>query len=167
MTDGLFFRMRIAMKMCKNIIFGYLVMAASVAAQMPLEGLSWLSGCWRADLEGTVLEEHWSTPVGGTMVGFSRAVEQDETVFIEFSSIARTEEGVFYTAFIIAGNQITPFKMVALDSSEVIFTNPDHDFPQTITYQRLSAEELLIRLQGVENGQEKEESYAMKRENCP
>lgn len=158
------------MKKAKNFIFVYVMVAFVVAGQETqpsLAGLSWLSGCWRANLEGTILEEHWSWPTAGTLVGFSRAVEQEETVFIEFSTIAATAEGVFYTAFLPASNKMISFKMTSADSCSLNFANPEHDFPQTIRYQRLADDKLLVQLRGVENGQEKEESYAMQKEDCP
>ncbi|MBN2356316.1 hypothetical protein JXO59_09395 [candidate division KSB1 bacterium] len=147
-------------------ILFYLVTSLAQESIATVDEFHWLTGCWRAELQGTILEEHWSKPAGGTLVGFSRALDQGQTVFIEFSTIHTVGDDIFYTATIVASGTSTPFKLVEWDSATVTFARPEHDFPQQIIYQRSEKDKLFIQLHGEENGEHKVEAYTMQRMDC-
>jgi len=56
--------------------------------------------------------------------------------------------------------------MVSVNDREVIFENPDHDFPQRIIYRLLSDEDLLGRIEGTINGKARAVDFPMKRTEC-
>jgi hypothetical protein len=45
---------------------------AAPAAPLRVADLAWLAGAWRGTLGGAAIEEHWSAPAGGEMVGTFR-----------------------------------------------------------------------------------------------
>src|SRR2546430_17043411 len=75
----------------------FALMATSMIVQAQtrasLEDLSWLSGCWEGRQGNAVLEEIWSKPAGGSMLGLSRTVKGDQTISFEFMQF-RQENGV-------------------------------------------------------------------------
>jgi len=48
----------------------------------------------------------------------------------------------------------TEFALVDLDDQRAVFSNPDHDFPQRITYQR-DGNRLHAEIEGAEDGEKK------------
>jgi hypothetical protein len=60
---------------------------------------------------------------------------------------------VFYTAKPTENSLPTPFKLIEADGRRFVFHNPDHDFPQTISYTRIDEDGLLVRIEGLDNGQ--------------
>lgn len=113
-----------------------LVASAAMAAAPSVDELGWLAGHWRAEGDGGVItEEHWSAPLGGTLLGAARTVHQGVTVSFEHLQIAATPDGLAYIAW-PGGDGRTAFALAELGPDHVVFVNPDHDFPQRIRYAR-------------------------------
>jgi hypothetical protein len=56
--------------------------------------------------------------------------------------------------------------MISLSADEVVFENPDHDFPQRVAYQRPSADRLVGRIEGAINGQQRRIEFPMTAVDC-
>jgi hypothetical protein len=113
-----------------------------------LAGLEWLSGSWVGKAEdGTVLEEHWTTPVGGGMFGVGRATRSGLVTSFEYARIeARRDGSVVYVAS-PQGGKTTEFARVSSAPTEIVFENTKHDFPKRIVYA-LAGESARVRLEG-------------------
>src|SRR5262245_15931283 len=150
--------------MTQRIAFAMLL--ASIAGAAEIGQLSWMSGCWARKTATSETEEQWMSPSGGSMLGMSRTVRSGKTVFSEFLRIDEKAGEIVYTAR--PGNQApTPFKMIKLSASEVVFENPDHDFPQRIIY-RVVPDGLHARIEGKDkNGKEGSQDFPFKRTKCP
>lgn len=118
---------------------------------VPIDQLAWLSGCWtQAQKDGTT-EEHWMKPAGGTMLGMSRTVRGGRTTEYEFLQI-RDEKGTLAYVARPSGQPEAIFPLKTAGTGEVIFENPQHDFPQRIMYRRTSTG-VTARIEGTRNGQ--------------
>ena len=53
-----------------------------------------LVGSWRGEFMGSMAEEVWLPPAGGTMVGMFRLFREDRVVFYEFMILVEEEGGV-------------------------------------------------------------------------
>lgn len=53
----------------------------------PVEDMAWLAGHWVGEALGGTVEEIWSPPRGGAMMGMFRLVKDAETVFYELMTI--------------------------------------------------------------------------------
>jgi hypothetical protein len=132
--------------------------------QPEMAKLAWLSGCWKAD--GDVQsEEHWTKLEGRSMLGMGRTIANGKTVFHEFLQIRERADGIFYIAQPNDGPAVS-FRLVKVNDSEAIFENPQHDFPQRITYQRAIDGSLLAAIEGQEKGKPKRVDFAMQRVRC-
>jgi len=144
------------------IIFVLLFAAGTFAAEAlsPVEGaatleqLAWLAGHWQGGTDGRVTEELWLPPAGGLMLGLNRDVGPDGTAFFEYLRIEQTAEGIYYVAS-PRGGKTTRFRLVTTGDGRALFENPDHDFPQRITYRLTGPDTLDVTISGETEGEAK------------
>ncbi|HEV2841812.1 MAG TPA: DUF6265 family protein [Chthoniobacterales bacterium] len=131
-----------------------------------INDLAWLKGCWTSSRSGRATTEHWLKPEGGTMLGISRTVAEGKTVEFEFMQIREEPgDGIFFIAK-PSGQPEATFKLIKGGAREVIFENPQHDFPQRVIYRLQDDGSLLGRIEGVSKGQEKSVDFPMNRARC-
>ncbi len=141
------------------------IMPAS-ASPDSIADLAWLSGCWAAINQEAGSGEQWMPPAGGTMLGVNRTVRDSKTVAFEFMRIVEKDDGGLEFIASPSGQVMASFLMVSVNDREVIFENPDHDFPRRIIYRLLSDEDLLGRIEGTIDGEERAVDFPMKRTEC-
>ena len=100
------------------------------------------------------------------MLGVSRSVRDSKTVAFEFMRIIEQDDGGLVFIASPMGQSTTSFSMVSLSDREVIFENPDHDFPQRVIYRLVSDEDLLGRIEGTINAKHRTVDFPMKRMEC-
>jgi hypothetical protein len=110
------------------------------AATATIGDLKWLSGAWVATRStGSTVEEHWSPPKGGAMLGTSRSVNASGRMFaFEFLRVVERSGGLVYIAQ-PGGAAPTEFLLTDLSPTRAVFENPRHDYPKRIAYE-LSAQ---------------------------
>ena len=114
--------------------------------------LAWLAGNWSFERNGRVVNEAWMSPDGGTMLGMSRTVANGRTVEYEFLLLRQDESGdIFYVARPSRQAQAS-FKLVRATATEAVFENPQHDFPQRISYTLKPDGTLLAAIEGQKDG---------------
>jgi len=136
------------------------------AQSSALSRLAWLSGCWASEIAEAGSVEQWTLPAGGTLLGISRTVREGKTIAHEFLQIREAADGkLVYIAF-PSGQKETTFPMVRLTDGEVVFENPEHDFPQRIIYRRNGNDRLVARIEGIRTGTLRSVDFPMKRIGC-
>jgi hypothetical protein len=117
-----------------------------------VEDLAFIAGAWK--MAGPpVVEELWTQPAGGTLIGVGRVTGDGQTFFFEYLRIEERPDGIFYVAQPLGGPKVD-FKLVKLAAGEAIFENLAHDFPKRIIYRKLENGGLFARTEG--DGTEKE-----------
>ena len=116
-----------------------------------LERLAWLAGSWSGVADGVEMEEYWTVPRAGVMLGLHRDSTAGRLILFEFLRIEETTEGIVYLAS-PRGRPGTPFKLAELGEKRVVFENPEHDFPQRIAYWRGEDGSLRARIEGLQDG---------------
>lgn len=97
-------------------------------------GLDWLAGCWISADKSS--HEVWTVESDHSLIGFSVSVANGKVAFYEVLSIKLNDDGKWaYTAH-PSGQASASFVVTDQDDTSVVFTNPDHDYPQEIRYQR-------------------------------
>lgn len=132
----------------------------------PVAALAWLAGCW-ASMDGEPGSgEQWMWPAGGTLLGMSRTIAEGRTVAHEFMQIREIEPGRL--AFIAnpSGQAEATFPVLRLGAREVVFENPEHDFPQRVIYRLDDAGMLRARIEGTSKGQARSADFPMRRVPC-
>lgn len=125
-------------------------MQKATTATTTIADLAWMSGDWQTAAGGTTrIEEHWTLPAGGTMLGMGRTILGEKTTEFEFLRIEQRVDGIYYVAN-PQGGPPTDFKMTGRTTQEVIFENPEHDFPKRIIYRKNSDGSLVASVDGGE-----------------
>ncbi|HEV7681012.1 MAG TPA: DUF6265 family protein [Pyrinomonadaceae bacterium] len=121
--------------------------------------LVWMSGDWQTAPGGRAqIEEHWTLPAGGSMIGVGRTIAGDKTVEFEFLRIEQRGDDIFYVANPNAQCPQTDFKLTNLTGQQVIFENPEHDYPKRVIYRKQSDGSLVASIDAGEGT--KSQSFA-------
>src|SRR5688572_31525415 len=74
-----------------------LALALPLCAETKLSDLAWMSGHWAATIDDVEMEELWTPPRGGVLLGLHRDISKKRTSF-EFLRIAETKDGIVFLA---------------------------------------------------------------------
>ncbi|MBY0432721.1 MAG: hypothetical protein K2U26_01275, partial [Cyclobacteriaceae bacterium] len=90
--------------------------------------------------------------------------EKDTTIF-ETVRLLQEKNSLFYIPQVKNQNGGLPvrFKEKQISDNELVFENPEHDFPQTISYTKITADSLVAEISGTKNGKERRQKFPMKR----
>ncbi len=138
----------------RMLLTATLLLAAQFGASAQTTGiqrLAWLQGCWKIDTPERVVEEQWSAPRAGHMLGASRTVRGDKLVSHEFVLLRERGEQLAYEVQ-PSGQAPTVFLSVKLGETSIVFENLQHDFPQRVAYER-QGNELRAWIEGPRPGQ--------------
>lgn len=136
--------------------------AAAAAAAPP----AWLAGCWQGEAATAAAQafEVWSAPRADRMLGMSQTLRGGGSTF-EFMRIDRGERGLRYVAQ-PGGRPPSEFVAERVEAQRIVFSNPQHDFPKYIDYQR-HGDRLEVRLGAAPPDQDgKRALYAFRRVAC-
>jgi Domain of unknown function (DUF6265) len=136
--------------------------ALPIAAQTAVDQLAWMAGCWQGVTPARTVEEHWMKPSAGVMLGMSRTAAGGKLVATEFLSIEPRDGKLAYVAR-PSGQAMEAFPLVKASSTEVVFENLAHDFPQRIIYRK-TPEGLHARVEAADG--KKSQDFPMKAVSC-
>lgn len=129
-------------------------------AAATIADLAWMAGSWQTDKSGRMVsDEHWAQPTGGIMIGMSRTVAGDKLASFESLRIEQRGEQIFYVASVKGRCPATDFKLTRLTGQEVVFENPEHDFPKRIIYRKKSATEMIASIDAGEGTKSLDYTY--------
>jgi len=134
-----------------------------------VERLGWLAGCWQQAGPRSSVDEHWTRPAGGTMLGVSRTVrrlgDRDSTTEYEFVRVFARDGKLVY-GVMPSGQRYTEFLETELTDSSVAFGNPTHDFPQFVRYRRHGADSAFAGIDGTIQGRQRAVEFKYARMSC-
>jgi hypothetical protein len=141
----------------------------SLGAQAQSAGvaqLGWLAGCWEQRSARQTIEEQWTRPRGGIMLGAGRTLRGD--TLVEYEQVRIEERGghLVYAAQ-PSGQTPADFASIAVSDTAVTFENPTHDFPQRVIYRRAGRDSLLARVEGRRRGIVRGVNFPYRRVECP
>lgn len=141
-----------------------LLWPALAGAQTParVADMDWLAGSWAAEQDGERLEEHWSAPVGNSMVGHFRWIRGEGLRLTELLSITEEGDGVVFRLRHFSA-EMRPWEDAddaflyrltdhAADRATFSIAEARAGRPMRFTYQALPGDSLLVRLEGEEDG---------------
>jgi hypothetical protein len=122
---------------------------AATPGSSPLAAAAFLAGCWRAtEAGGAVVEESWSLPAGGLMLGWSRTTRAGRPAQFEQLRIEVVDGAVLYRPSPGGRPSEHDFRLTASAPGALTFEAPEHDFPRRIQYRRLAEGALSARIDG-------------------
>lgn len=130
-------------------------------AKATVADMKWLAGVWVGTRRTSSIEERWSPPRGGAMLGVSRTVKGGKMSGFEFLRIVERDGSLVYVAQ-PGGRSPTEFVLTELDKTRAAFVNPRHDYPQRIVYE-LSEEGALSASIGFAKGRLQRQEFSRER----
>ena len=149
-----------------RLIASLLLFSCLPVAAADISSLTWLSGCWASDDQDAGSGEYWTPPAGGTMLAVSKTVRDGRTVAFEYLRIAEDDEHSLTLFASPSGQLRAQFHLTGMTDTEIVFENPDHDFPQRIIYRLSDTDRLLGRIEGKNDGQTVAVDFPMTRVDC-
>lgn len=117
------------------LALGLIAIPASAGAQQAALP-DWMAGCWEMRDGDRWMEECWTIPRGGQMIGSGRAGSEDTVRSFEHMRIERGAGGGLTFLASPGGQGWTPFASAADATDGVTFVNAANDYPQRIRYWR-------------------------------
>ncbi len=125
----------------------------------------WLIGTWENKTSRGTIYETWNKTSDKAFTGKSYFLKEKDTVIIENIQLVQEGEVLFYVPTVKNQNGGLPVRFTAksISDTQMVFENLQHDFPQIISYTKISADSLVAEISGKKNGRERKQSFAMKR----
>lgn len=119
--------------------------AAAPPAPLPVKGIpariaqtEWIGTTWiGAGANNLSVEERWTPPASGAMLGIGRTLRGTTMASFEFLCIVEREGSLVYTAMPNARTPATDFVLTAVTPDSATFENPANSYPKMIRYTRM------------------------------
>ncbi len=136
----------------------------ALTAASRLESLGWLEGHWKGKLGNGGYETVYSSPDAGMIVGASKQTSGGRAQSFDFERMYTKGDAVVMTPY-PGGRESVTFELIDHDPAKkrAVFSNPKHDFPQSLTYEIVGSKGLHITLAGDMGGQSGEMTLELER----
>ncbi|RFM34475.1 DUF6265 family protein [Chitinophaga silvisoli] len=133
--------------------------------KVSIQDLGWLQGTWQQDKQNYTLYESWHKQDDSTMVSASYYLKGKDTIWLERVRLEQRLDKLTYIAAVNGQNNEQPvgFTLVEGNATRLVFENPDHDFPQRITYTFHAPDSLIAEISGTLKGKAVKRQFPMKR----
>jgi hypothetical protein len=137
-----------------NKIFLLLLVVCTQSTAQKTEQLKWMLGTWTVNRGTNIIVEEWKIINDSTFAGKNYLVKNNtDTIPQETIELVFRNGDWYYIPTVTNQNnaQPVPFKMIFLRGMEFICENPEHDFPQRISYRRIN-NQIFASIEGRKNG---------------
>ncbi len=110
-------------------------MKTGINIEKAFGNILWLKGKWQNVSGNKISIENWELADDTILEGESVTTENGMVTFREKLKIEKKQDDIFYTAYVKHNPQPVSFKLVKISDNEAVFENPEHDFPQKISYR--------------------------------
>ena len=122
----------------------------------------WLVGMWEGIQGQGIYHEEWAMKSETELSGKAYLIKKGEIKNSEILEIHIAEGVIFYTADVSHNPDPVSFKLTSQNNNNFIFENPEHDFPQKITYERKDNGSLLAVVEAVKDGKTRKIEYNLR-----
>jgi hypothetical protein len=125
--------------------------------------VGWLTGCWANKSGKTTSYELWKKINDTLYEGKSFTIKGDDIAVDETMQLVERENDLWYIPTVKAQNngKPVPFKLISSDNKQLVFANPEHDFPQKIAYTQISTDSLVAEISGTIGGEQHARQFPM------
>lgn len=137
----------------------------AVHSDKPIQKAAWLAGTWENKTPRGSMYETWTKMNEDEMHGKSYILKEKDTVVFETIRLLQEKDDLFYIPAVKDQNNGQPVRFASklISAEKLVFENPGHDFPQTISYTRINKDSLVAEISGTKNGQQRTIRFPMKR----
>ncbi|OPC37909.1 DUF6265 family protein [Elizabethkingia miricola] len=131
----------------------------------PIDKAMWLIGTWENKTSRGSVYESWKKINENELSGKSYTVKGADTIIFETVQLKQEGDNLYYIPTVRNQNDGKPvsFKAYTITDHKMVFRNPEHDFPQSVSYRRLNQDSLIAEISGVQNGNVHHETFPMRR----
>lgn len=132
-----------------------------------LEKANWFLGNWGNTSAEGELTESWKKENDSVYTSATYfVVGGKDTVFAETARLEETNGKLAYIVTVPSQNESKPvrFDMTSSTESQIVFENPQHDYPTKIVYTKTANDSLVAEISGMQKGKPASEKFAMKKQ---
>ncbi|AIL44925.1 MULTISPECIES: DUF6265 family protein [Elizabethkingia] len=129
----------------------------------PIDKAMWLIGTWENKTSRGSVYESWKKINESELAGKSYAVKGADTIIFETVQLKQEGNNLYYIPTVRNQNDGKPvsFKAYTITDYKMVFGNPEHDFPQSVSYTKVNADSLVAEISGVKNGNVRHQTFPM------
>jgi len=145
-------------------IVGVIIFCSWTAHQQSdIKKAEWLIGTWENKTPRGSMYESWAKISDDELSGKSYMLKEKDTVVFETIRLVQEQNSLFYIPNVKNQNGGLPvrFATKTVSDMELVFENPQHDFPQIISYTKISKDSLVAEISGIINGKERKQTFPM------
>lgn len=142
-------------------ILSTLLACTSNKTDLQLRDMEWLEGTWQAVSGTYTLAETWTKSSSNTISGSVEEKSANAGAYHENLSIRQLPDGI--TLVSNTGGQNVVFHLVSNNKDSLVFENPEHDFPNKLTYIHKETKMMLVLVEGKLNGKDSKEQILLVR----
>lgn len=157
--------MKIGNQICIAVIVLTALSAWSTKQTKDISKAEWLIGTWENRTPKGIIFETWSKETNVEFSGKSYIIQEKDTVVFENIRLIQGQDGLIYIPTVKNQNDDLPvhFASKVISETRLVFENPEHDFPQVISYTKINSDSLVAEISGTKDGRERRQVFAMKR----
>lgn len=112
--------------------------------------LQHIEGYWEMKLDDRTIVEYWKKVSNDGYSGGSFMVNGNDTIVTELLKIIMEKNKLYYIPTVFGQNDNKPvkFRLTSFTDTSFTFNNPDHDYPNTITYLIHDTDSLIALISG-------------------
>ena len=134
----------------------------SVPAKATIDQLSWVAGAWTGTLGERTIEQHWSAPLGGSIIAMYRSIQNSKATLYELLAMEQDGEGVslrikhFAPGAGLVGQEAKDesanHALVKLEDRLAVFEGGSSASPVRVTFRSPDPNTLNITVERTRNG---------------
>lgn len=136
-----------------------------------ISDLSWLSGAWQGRVGDDQIEEHWSKPAAGTLMGMFRWMHDGQVRFYELLTIEPQDDHLamhikHFDPGLIGWeekDQVVTLVLVKVSEREAVFYRAGGEQPLWLFYRREAENSLIAFFEHDESGHDPEDEFRFTR----
>jgi hypothetical protein len=132
----------------------------------PLQDLRWMAGCFEMRSKERLVEEQRMDVRGGSMLGMARTTTSRGLSEYELTLIHEKAGKIVFEAH-PSGQPAAEFTATVAGADSVIFSAPEHDYPQIVGYRRSGRDSVVAWIDGTAGGKPRRVEFLYRRVNCP
>lgn len=140
------------------------IMSCGEQKQKPhiIKQMDWVLGDWEMQFPNSTFSEHWSVGSDSSYKGFAVLLDSmKDTSYYEELYITELNDTLWYQPTVSNQNdqREISFRMTFIAKDSVVFENPQHDFPQVITYVKTSDSSIHAFVSGYFRGEPRQDDF--------
>ena len=130
-----------------------------------IKELAWLEGTWQNSTPDGLFTEQWTKESDSTFIAESTVTKGKDTLFYETIVLDQKGDSLHYIVTTPNQNNAKPvsFTLKSFTANSYVFENKQHDFPQRITYTKVTNDSIVAEISGIQKGRPAVEQFPMKR----